>query len=85
MSKIINCDKNAKQKVTFCVNVNSMSYRVALKHCLNVAIRRGLLQSNPASKVPMPNPNNERDRVLSDEEWSKLYRKAKPHIRPDSY
>jgi integrase len=30
----------------------------------------------------MPNPNNERDRVLSDEEWSKLYQKAKPHIRP---
>ena len=55
---------------------------VALKHCLNVAIRRGLLQSNPASRVPMPNANNERDRVLSDEEWSKLYQKAKPHIRP---
>ena len=55
---------------------------IALKHCLNVAIRRGLLQSNPASKVPMPNPNNERDRVLSDEEWAKLYHTAKPHLRP---
>ena len=55
---------------------------IALKHCLNVAIRRGLLQSNPASKVPMPNPENERDRVLSDEEWSKLYQEAKPHLRP---
>ena len=55
---------------------------IALKHCLNVAIRRGLLQSNPASKVPMPNPQNERDRVLSDEEWSKLYQTAKPHLRP---
>lgn len=55
---------------------------VALKHCLNVAIRRGVLQNNAASRVPMPNPNNERDRVLSDEEWSKLYQKAKPHIRP---
>ena len=55
---------------------------IALKHCLNVAIRRGLLQSNPASKVPMPNPENERDRVLSDEEWSKLYQAAKPHLRP---
>ena len=55
---------------------------IALKHCLNVAIRRGLLQSNPASKVPLPNPQNERDRVLSDEEWSKLYRTAKPHLRP---
>src|SRR5215831_9271510 len=46
---------------------------IALKHCLNVAIRRGLLQSNPASRVPLPNPNNERDRVLSDGEWIKLY------------
>ena len=55
---------------------------IALKHCLNVAIRRGLLQSNPASKVPMPNPENERDRVLSDEEWSKLYQAAKPPLRP---
>lgn len=55
---------------------------IALKHCLNVAIRRGLLQSNPASKVPLPNPNNERDRVLSDEEWGRLYDAAKPHLRP---
>ena len=55
---------------------------IALKHCLNVAIRRGLLQSNPASKVPMPNPRNERERVLTDEEWSNLYQAAKPHLRP---
>ena len=55
---------------------------IALKHCLNVAIRRGLLQSNPASKVPMPNPQNERDRVLTDEEWATLYQTAKPHLRP---
>ncbi len=55
---------------------------IALKHCLNVAIRRGLLQSNPASKVPLPNPHNDRDRVLTAEEWTKLYRTAKPHVRP---
>jgi integrase len=55
---------------------------IALKHCLNVAIRRGLLQSNPASKVPMPNPQNERDRVLSDEEWSRLFQAAKLHLQP---
>ena len=54
----------------------------ALKHCLNVAMRRGLLQNNPASRVPMPNPQNERDRVLTDEEWDKLYDAAKPHLRP---
>ncbi|MBK5280875.1 MAG: site-specific integrase [Nitrospiraceae bacterium] len=55
---------------------------VALKHYLNVAIRRGLLQSSPASKVPLPNPQNERDRVLSDGEWSRLYDAAKLHLRP---
>lgn len=55
---------------------------IALKHCLNVAIRRGLIQSNPASKVPLPNPNNERDRVLTDEEWERLYTAAKAHLRP---
>ena len=55
---------------------------IALKHCLNVAIRRGLIQSNPASRIPMPNANNERDRILTEDEWSKLYQKAKAHIRP---
>lgn len=55
---------------------------IALKHCLNVAIRRGLLQSNPAAKVPLPNPNNERDRVLTEQEWGRLYNAAKPHLRP---
>lgn len=55
---------------------------IALKHCLNVAIRRGLLVANPASRLPMPNPNNERDRVLSAEEWGRLYSAAKPHLRP---
>jgi integrase len=65
------------------VSVQTINHdHIALKHCLNVAIRRGLLQSNPASKVPIPNPENERDRVLSDEEWSKLYQAAKPHLRP---
>ncbi len=54
----------------------------ALKHCLNVAVRRGLLATNPAAKVPMPNPQNARDRVLSEDEWPRLYQAAKPHLRP---
>ena len=40
-----------------------------------------MMGSNPASRVPMPNPNNERDRVLSEEEWGKLYQAAKPHLK----
>lgn len=55
---------------------------IALKHCLNVAIRRGLLQFNVASRVPMPDPQNGRDRVLNAEEWGRLYEAAKPHLRP---
>jgi len=55
---------------------------IVLKHCLNVAIRRGLVVTNPASAVPLPNPHNERDRVLSDEEWARLYGAAKSHLRP---
>ena len=44
-----------------------------LKHCLNVAVRRGLLENNAAARVSMPNPQNERDRVLTEEEWDRLY------------
>ena len=53
-----------------------------LKHCLNVAVRRGLLVNNAAARVSMPNPQNERDRVLTEEEWYRLYDAAKPHLRP---
>lgn len=55
---------------------------IILKHCLNVAIRRGLLVSNPASKVPLPDPHNERDRVLTEAEWERLYAAAAPHLQP---
>ncbi len=55
---------------------------VALKHCLNMAIKRGLLQADPASRVEIPNPQNERDRVLTGEEWGRLHQAAKPHLRP---
>ena len=55
---------------------------IVLKHCLNVAIRRGLLQANPASRVPLLDPQKARDRILTEEEWSKLYQVAKPRLRP---
>jgi integrase len=55
---------------------------IVLKHCLNVAMRRGLLTSNPASQVRVPDPHNERDRVLAEEEWTRLYQVAPPHLQP---
>jgi integrase len=45
--------------------------QIILKHCLNVARRKGLLTVDPASLVPMPNAHNERDRVLTSEEWKR--------------
>ena len=55
---------------------------IVLKHCLNVALRRSLLVRNVAALVLMPDPQNGRDRVLSEEEWQKLYTSAKPHLKP---
>jgi len=53
-----------------------------LKHCLNVAIRRGLTVINAASAAPLPDPQNKRERVLTDSEWMILYETAKPHLKP---
>jgi len=30
----------------------------------------------------MPDPQNARERILTEEEWAKLYQAAKPHLRP---
>jgi integrase len=53
-----------------------------LKHILSVAERRGLVASNVAKRVPMPDPKNERDRVMSSEEWERLYDAAADHLKP---
>jgi integrase len=55
---------------------------IILKHCLNVAKRKGLIFGNPASLVPIPNAQNERDRVLSGGEWAALFQSAERHIQP---
>jgi integrase len=55
---------------------------IILKHCLNVARRKGFLAINPASLVPIPNAHNERDRVLSSEEWDRLYSAADTDLKP---
>ncbi len=53
-----------------------------LKQLLYEAVKKGLLDSNPASKVTMPDPDNERDRVLTVGEWNQLYGEAAPHLKP---
>lgn len=53
-----------------------------LKHCLSLAERRGLISINVAKKVTLPTPDNERDRILSSEEWERLYNAAADHLKP---
>lgn len=53
-----------------------------LKHIFSIAERRGLVLTNPAKKVPLPDPGNERDRVLSPDEWNRLYSIAPEHLKP---
>lgn len=53
-----------------------------LKHMFSVAERRGIVLTNPAKKVPLPDPGNERDRVLTPEEWDSLYSVAPVHLKP---
>ena len=55
---------------------------IILKHVFSVAERRGLALMNPAKKVPIPDANNERDRVLTEDEWHRLYGTAANHIKP---
>ena len=53
-----------------------------LKAMFSVAVQKGMVDVNVAKKVPLPNPNNERDRILTQEEWSRLYENAASHIQP---
>ena len=70
--------KNGKKAALGTIN----NEHTMLKHMLSVAVQRGLLDTNVAKKVPIPCPNNERDRVLIQEEWTKLYENAAPHLKP---
>ncbi len=65
------------------VSVATVNYEHAiLKHLLGIAERRELIPSNPAKKVRLTDPHNERDRVLTEDEWERLYAAAKLHIKP---
>lgn len=56
---------------------------MTLTHMLNVACspQFRLVTDNPAAHVPKPNPKNERDRIVSAEEWARLQGHLAPHLR----
>ena len=56
---------------------------MTLTHMFNVARspQFRLVTDNPASHVPKPNPQNERDRIATAEEWARLKATLAPHLR----
>ena len=53
-----------------------------MSYLFNQAIRNGKAISNPAKGVKRPKLNNERDRVLSDEEYERLIAECPGYIKP---
>jgi integrase len=53
-----------------------------LKTLLRKAVKRSYIAANPASNVALPDPQNERDRILTAEEWTRLYAEAANHLKP---
>ena len=53
-----------------------------LKTVFNKAVRNGRAERNPAQGVGMLRENNERDRVLTPEEYARLLAACPPHLKP---
>jgi integrase len=70
--------RNGKQPSLQTVNND----HTILKHMLSIAERKNMVLTNVAKKVRMPDPKNERDRVLTQEEWERLVEVGAPHIKP---
>lgn len=53
-----------------------------LKHMLKQAMKRDLVSRNVACLVAAPKPKNARDRVLTADEWTRLYKAAPDWFQP---
>jgi integrase len=51
------------------------------RHHCRVHVPKHNITENPAAHVPKPNPQNERDRIATPEEWARLVRVLAPHLR----
>lgn len=54
-----------------------------LRHILRMAWKEGLIEKLPA--VDLFQEDNERDRILTAEEFSGLYDQAAPHLKPQAH
>ncbi len=53
-----------------------------LKTIFQKAVKNGKAESNPAQGVKMLKENNERDRILSPEEYARLLAHCPAHLKP---
>ena len=66
------------------VSIQTINHdHMTLTHMFNVARspQFRLVTDNPAAHVPKPNPNNERDRIATADEWERLKAELAPHLR----
>src|SRR5579884_2927280 len=73
----------AMQHGVRCASIQTVNHdHAALSHMLSVAMSEefGLIPKNVAAMVKKPNPNNERDRVATPEEWEALKHHGAPHL-----
>ena len=65
------------------VSIQTVNHdHMTLTHMFNVARspQFRLVTDNPAAHVPKPNPQNERDRIATAEEWERLKGTLAPHL-----
>jgi hypothetical protein len=70
-----------------CLGAETINHdHMNLIHMFNVARspQFRLVTENQAAHVPKPNPQNERDRIATLEEWARLERVFAPHLRQRS-
>ncbi|MDK2743471.1 MAG: site-specific integrase [Nitrospira sp. BO4] len=78
-----NCGQHRADKA-FPVSIQTINHdHMTLTHMFNVAKspQFHLIADNPAAHVPKPNPENERDRIATAEEWARLQNSLAPHVR----
>ncbi len=54
----------------------------AFKTMLNKGVRYSILDSNPIRFVPLTKEDNVREKILTEEEFERLFKEAEDHLKP---
>ncbi len=73
--------KAYRQSVQHLATQTINHHHTALKHMLGMDMQDEYVNRNVARLVKMVTPDNERDRLLTHDEWTRLYNAALPHLQ----